>query len=338
MVKIKQVAERAGVSPTSVSHVLSRKRQVSDEMRRRVEAAVADLGYAPNPLAQGLRTGKTESIAFVLPDICNPNYSEMARAMQEGLTRLGKDMLVYNSDLPGQSDAKSADESGHTILDRIRAGRVDGLMVAEAALQGAEMELPTLGCPCIYIGDLPEPWVDSVSTDQVGNTRLVAQHLLEHGHQRIAHVTGPQHLRMSEPRKVAFESALKEAGVLVPEKLRFEGTFLAESGRTAADWLVEVMPSHNPTAIFVAGSQMARGLMGRLYDLGINVPGDIAVATYDMDNTLEDLRPRLTSVGTEPSQLAERALEMLRERLSGKVTGPPRREIIPGRLRLGQTT
>jgi DNA-binding LacI/PurR family transcriptional regulator len=338
VVKIKQVAERAGVSPTSVSHVLSRKRQVSDELRRKVEAAIADLGYAPNPLAAGLRTGRTGSVAFVLPDICNPNYSEMARALQAGLTRSGEDMLVYNSDLPGQSDAMAADETGRAILDRIRAGRVDGLIVAEAALQGAERELRTLGCPCIYIGDLPEPLVDSVSTDQAENTRIVAGRLIELGHTRIAHVTGPHHLRMSKPRKDAFESALTDAGCPIIDELRFEGSFLAESGRRAADWLVDQMPRHQPTAIFVAGSQMARGMMGRLYDLGVSVPGDIAVATYDMHNTLEDLRPRLTSVGTEPSQLAERALEMLRERLSGKETGPPRREVIPGRLRVGQTT
>lgn len=339
MVKIKEVAERAGVSPTSVSHVLSRKRSVSDQMRQKVEEAILALGYAPNPLARGLRTGRTGSVAFVLPDICNPIYAEMARSLQAGLAMTGEDMLVYNSNLPGQPDTNSADRVGRAIIERVRSGGVDGLIVAEAALQGAERELTSIGCPAVYMGDLEESLVDSVAPDETSGVTQIAQHLLDRGHLRIAHVTGPHNLRMSGRRRDAFENALVAAGAPIPDHFRFEGSFLAPSGHHAANWLAELMKQPDgPTAVFVAGSIMACSLLARLHDFGISVPEDIAVATYDLHQGLEDFRPQLTTAGTAPTALAHRALEMLRDRLSGYVSGPPRREILPGTLHIGTTT
>jgi DNA-binding LacI/PurR family transcriptional regulator len=129
-------------------------------------------------------------------------------------------------------------------------------------------------------------------------------------------------------RADGFEQGLAEHGAPPDKTLRFEGSYLAPSGREAVSWLLDKHGAKLPSAIFFANYLMASGALTEFYDHGVRVPEDIALAVFDQLPQLEYVRPKLTRVGNSPTALARRATEMLIERLTGKFEGPPRTEII----------
>jgi DNA-binding LacI/PurR family transcriptional regulator len=135
-------------------------------------------------------------------------------------------------------------------------------------------------------------------------------------------------------RADGFEQALADNGVSTSPSLRHEGTYLPPSGREAAQWLMSLKGKERPTAVFFANYLMAMGALTEFHDHGVRVPDDIALAIFDDLPLLEYVRPRLTRAGKSPSALAQRATEMLLERLTGRFTGPPRTEVIPCALQV----
>lgn len=278
MVKIQEVAKRAGVSLTTVSHAINHRDRVSKVLRERVEQAIAELGYVPNRQAQSLRTGRTNAIALMIPDICNPFYTELVRSVQTALDSGDVDTLIYNTDVPGGH----SEDHGLEYLRQLKRRGVDGLIVADAALHRIQHELTNVTMPTVFIGNLPNHAVDSIEQDGFASAYEMAQYLISKGHRRIAHVTGPSFFNMSMLRQAGFERALIDNGIELDDSLRFEGSFLGHSGHDAIDWLVKTHGRNLPTAIFFASSRMARGGLAALADRGISVPGDIAVASYDI--------------------------------------------------------
>jgi len=333
MSTISKVAERAGVSRTTVSHVLNHAERVSKPLREKVLAAIDELGYSPNPQAQSLRTGRTNIVATLIPDILNPYFTELVKTVQTELESSGLDALIFNTDVPGGHPEKH----GRQYLRQFGRKRVDGLIVGDFALLGMLEELPAVDLPAVFIGRLPSKTVDSVALDEYAGGYLMGEHLAKSGHTSIAHVTGPAALPGADARNAGFDAALRDHGVAVDPALQFEGTYLQPSGRAAVDWLYETHGGNLPSAIFFANSLMAIGALAGFYDRGIRIPDDIAVATFDDIAQLEYVRPRLTTVGNSPAVLARTATRMLLERISGKVDGPPRTEIVPCILQRHET-
>ncbi|MGZ2373322.1 DNA-binding LacI/PurR family transcriptional regulator [Sinorhizobium medicae] len=187
MSTIAKVAARAGVSPTTVSHVINHSDRVSKPLRERVEAAIKDLGYKPNPQAQSLRTGRTNIVAMLIPDIRNPFYPELVKAAQSELEVAGLDMLIFNTDVPGGQ----SQDHGREYLRQIGNKRVDGLIVGDFALHGMHDALMRVETPTVFIGNLPNHAVDCVRIDDFGGGYQMGAYLAGKGHRRIAHVTGP---------------------------------------------------------------------------------------------------------------------------------------------------
>ena len=329
MTTISKVAERAGVSRTTVSHVLNHADRVSKPLRERVEAAIAELGYVPNPQAQSLRTGRTNLIAVLIPDILNPFYPELVKVIQTGLETQGLDTLVFNTDVPGGHSV----EHGREYLRQIRHKRVDGLIIADFAIHRMHEDLKSLDVPAVFMGHLPNRAIDSVAFDDQGGCYAMGKYLAEAGHRRVAHVTGPSFFQQAMVRRQGFEQGFADAGGTPEDALRYEGTYLVPSGYEAVEWLLREHGAHLPSAIFFANSLMARGALAALHDRGLEAPRDIAIATFDDFDHLDYVRPKLTRVGGKPADLATKALEMLRERLDGRWTGEPRSEILPCTLR-----
>jgi DNA-binding LacI/PurR family transcriptional regulator len=325
MITIAKVAKRAGVSPTTVSHVINHADRVSTDMRKRVEAAIAELGYVPNPQAQSLRTGRTNIIAMLIPDIRNPFYPEMVKAAQSDLEAVGLDLLIFNTDVPGGH----SQQHGRHYLRQIRNRRIDGLIVGDFALHGMHDTLLGIDIPTVFIGDLPNQAVDSVKIDDFGGGYQMGTYLAKKGHRRIAHLTGPSFFAEAMARAAGFEQGLRDNGVEPIAELRREGSYLGPSGAEAVDWLLAEHGSDLPSVIFFGNYLMATAALAALFDRGVNVPKDISVAVFGDQPQLEYVRPRITRVGNTPSLIAHRAAEMLLERLSGTHAGPPRSEVIP---------
>lgn len=268
----------------------------------------------------------------MIPDICAPYYTEMVRAMQTALVDDGVDTLIYNTDVPGGH----SEDHGHTYLKQIKTKGVDGLIVADAALHRIQHELAEVKIPTVFVGNLPSRAVDSIEQDGFASAYRMGGYLVSKGHKRIAHVTGPSFFNMSMLRQAGFERALKDGGVEMEDDLRYEGSFLPPSGYEAVNWLMERHSSNLPSAIFFASSRMARAALAGFADRGISVPGDIAVASYDIYEELADLRPRLTTIGVSPSDLGSGAIELLNERIAG-FDGPPRQVVLPATLEIHET-
>jgi DNA-binding LacI/PurR family transcriptional regulator len=325
MSTIAKVAKKAGVSPTTVSHVINHASRVSVEMRKRVQAAIEELGYVPNPQAASLRTGRTNVVAMLIPDIRNPFYPELVKAAQSDLEALGLDMLIFNTDVPGGH----SQEHGKQYLRQIRNRRIDGLIVGDFALHGMHDALLDIDMPTVFIGDLPNRAVDSVKIDDFGGGYQMGAYLAQKGHRRIAHVTGPSFFAEAMARASGFEKGLTDNGVEPISALRREGTYLGPSGRESVEWLLTEQAGQLPSVIFFGNYLMAAAALAEFYDRGIQVPKDIALSVFGDQPQLEYVRPRLTRVGNTPSLLAHRAAEMLIERISGQYAGAPRAEVIP---------
>lgn len=330
MSTISKVAERAGVSRTTVSHVLNHADRVSKPLRERVQAAIEELGYVPNPQAQSLRTGRTNLVAVLIPDILNPFYPELVKVIQTELERAGLDTLIFNTDVPGGHSV----EHGREYLRQIRQKRVDGIVIADFAIHRMHEDLLQLTVPAVFLGELPSHVIDSVGFDDAAGAYAMGKYLAEAGRRRVAHVTGPSFFQQAEVRRKAFEQGFVENGGTLDPSLRYEGTYLVPSGYEAINWLVERGRDELPDAVFFANSLMARGGLAAIYDRKLRVPDDIAVATFDDFEHLDYVRPKLTRVGNLPSQLAGKAVAMLLDRLEGRWDGAARSEILPCELRI----
>jgi DNA-binding LacI/PurR family transcriptional regulator len=329
MTTISKVAERAGVSRTTVSHVLNHADRVSPHLRARVLAAVEELGYSPNPQAQSLRTGRTNIVALLIPDILNPFYTEMVKTAQSELEATGLDTMIFNSDVPGGHPQ----EHNREYLRQIRNKRVDGLIVGNFALHRMHDVLLSLDMPTVFVGDLPNQAVDSVKADDYGGGVAMGSYLAAKGHERVFHVTGPSYFAEAMARAKGFEQGMFKGGAAPDPGLRYEGSYLAPSGEEAIDWLVENHRHNMPTAIFFGNYLMATAGLARLFDHGLSVPTDIAVAVFGDQPEMRYIRPALTRVGVAPSALASRACAMLLDRLNGTYQGHPRSEVLNCELR-----
>lgn len=325
MTTIAKVAKRAGVSLTTVSHVLNHADRVSAEMRRRVEVAIAELGYVPNPQAQSLRTGRTNLVAMLIPDIRNPFYPELVKAAQSDLQAMGLDLLIFNTDVPGGH----SQEHSRQYLRHIRNRRIDGLIVGDFALHDMHDALIGIDVPTVFIGDLPNAAVDSVKIDDFGGGYQMGAYLAKKGHKRIAHVTGPSFFAEAMARAAGFEQGLRDHGVEPLAELRREGTYLSPSGQEAVEWLLATNGDHLPSVVFFGNFLMAAGAIAEFHDRGVRIPDDLSIAVFGDQPQLEYVRPRIARVGNTPSLLAHRATAMLLERLSGEYSGSPRSEVIP---------
>ena len=330
MSTISKVAERAGVSRTTVSHVINHANRVSKPLREKVQAAIDELGYSPNPQAKSLRTGRTNLIAMLIPDIGNPFYTEMVKAAQAALEEAGLDALIYNTDVPGGN----WQTHGRDYLRQLSRKRVDGLLVGDFALHGITEELLKLDTPTVFIGHLANQAVDSVKIDDFGGGYMVGEHLAKQGHKHVVQVTGPELFESAMARADGFEQALKDNKIRFSSKQRYLGSYLPPSGREAAQWIATLSGDDRPSAVFVGNYLMAMGLLAEFHDQGVRVPNDIAVAIFGDLPQLEYVRPNLTRAGENPGALARRAVEMLLDRLNGKFDGPPRTEVIPCALRI----
>lgn len=307
---IRQVAEHANVAMSSVSRVLSNHPDVSVRMRRKVLAAVEELGYTPDLLAQSLRRGATYTVGFVVGDISNPLLSQIALGAEITLRHSGYSMLVANSQNEPTLDAR------HIRLFQQR--RVDALLLSLAD----EMHDDTLAAlralrePFVLIDrDLPQAIpASAVLSDHRGGVRMAVEHLIKLGHRRIALITGSPNLRPSREREEAMLAACAEHREV--NGLLRSGSFSSEHGATAAAELLS-MPEP-PTAIIAGGNQILIGVLRTLRARRLTVPDDISLVTCDEVPLSELLQPPIATVIRDPFSMGRLGATLLLDRLKGK--------------------
>jgi LacI family transcriptional regulator len=304
---MRDVAERARVSVTTVSHVINATRPVSDERRERVLTAMDELGYQPNRLARSLRRGQTHTIGMIIPDNANPFFAEMARGVEDTSFANGYSVILCNSD----GDLEK--ELLYTNL--LTEKRVDGILFIAAGLSTDRiLDLQAQRMPLVVVDrDLPDAAVDSVLTNNAQGGRLATRHLIELGHRRIACITGPSDVTPSAERVTGYRQAMREAGVPVDSALIVKGDFQCDSAHRAAVRLLQM--EDPPTAIFACNDLMAVAVMSAAWERGRRVPADLSVVGFDDVRLASLTNPPLTTIAQPKYEMGVLAVTMLLERM-----------------------
>lgn len=310
MVVIKDVARRAGVSVGTVSNVINSPDRVGAETRRRVEAAIAELGYVRNVHARQLRIGHSRIVGLLVLDMGNPFFVDVARAAERAAHRAGLGVMVCTSN-------QSAEEESE-YLALFAEQRVRGVLLTPADGTGRTVEaFRRHGIPFVLVDrDVADDGAGcSVSVDDVVGGTLAVRHLTAAGHRHIAYVSGPPHLQQIRDRRAGAQAALAEAG-LGPEALTElpTRTLDAAAGRDAASRLLGL--PRTPTAVFCANDLLALGVLQTLFAAGIDVPRDLAIVGYDDIEFAAAAAVPLTSVRQPAAAMGSLAAELLLEELA----------------------
>ena len=315
---IADVARRAGVSTSSVSRHLQGQRVNGSAA---IDAAMRELDYRPSALARSLKSGRTDTIGLVVPDVTNPFFAGVVKGAESVAQDAGYQLVLCNTD-------ESSDRE-HGVLSTIR-DRVDGLLLAPARDDAETSEsLADLGVPIVLVDrTLPDPGdADAVLIDNAGGAAAAARLLIEDGHQRIAFVSGPLDTTPGAERHAGFVAECEAAGVDVVVEV---ADFKEHGGYQAAMRLFA--GAEPPTAAFAANNLMTIGVLRALRDLGLAVPRAVSVVGFD-DHLLADLLdPPLSVIDRDIENQGAVAMRMLLARLSGDVTGPGRTVRLDTRL------
>jgi LacI family transcriptional regulator len=319
MTTIREVARKAGVSPTSVSHVVNNTRFVSEDVRERVLASMRELNYRPNALARSLRRGETHTLGLILPDSANPFFAEVGHAIEAAAFALGYSVILCNTE---NDEAKE-----HLYTEVLENKQLDGIIFVGAGEDRESIsELVKNGLPLVVVDrDMGNLGLDIVTTENYQGGFLATQHLLSLGHQIIGCITGPSNITPSADRVTGYRAALQQAGHPVNESLLVRGDFHAPSGHSAALQLLQLTP--HPTAIFVCNDMMAIGALRAASQLGLSVPEDVAIVGFDDIELASYISPSLTTVAQPKLEIGQLAVKLLFERM-GDPSLPPRHTVL----------
>jgi LacI family transcriptional regulator len=315
-VTINHVAALAGVSPTTVSHVLSGKRLVAEETQGAVHEAIRRLGYRPNYVARSLRTRRSHMIAVVVPDITNTFYSVLTRGLADTLDGEGYGTYVCNTDGLLDRESKFLEDVFDRGADGIVLAAVDS--ASAAALKPAEM-----GVPVVCVGQrLDHPRVDVVTVDDEHGSYEVTRHLLARNPRRVAMIQGPS---ASGPSRIAgFTRAVAGAGRTIDPALMVTGDWTRHGGYEAMRQILTGRSTNQPDAVFCANDLMAIGAIDALREAGLDVPGDVSVAGFDDVDVATIVHPPLTTVVNPAYDIGVSAGRLLVSRLCGEYDGDGR--------------
>ncbi|PUA18163.1 LacI family DNA-binding transcriptional regulator [Glaciimonas sp. PCH181] len=312
MATIKEVARVAGVSYTTVSHVLNQTRPVSDSARERVVAAVASLGYVPSALARSLKSKTTGTIGLIIPNNTNPYFSEVARGIEDSCYAAGYSVILCNSD---DDPAKQRD-----YLNMLLTKRCDGLIVATLGRADGEL-LRKMKVPTVLLDrarkDLADDLaIDLIAVDNVAGGALAAEHLLALGRKRIACIGGPAEIAISRERIAGLRNKLAQANTELAAAMCVYGDFTSAGGYAAACELLDLPLEERPDAIFCCNDLMAIGALRAAAERNIDVPQALAVVGFDDIDLAQFIHPPLTSVAQNTRKLGQLTAACLLARIA----------------------
>jgi LacI family transcriptional regulator len=308
-VKLQQVAEAAGVSAATVSRILNGTAVVSDDKRQAVDAAIAALGFVPNPVARGLAGGRTLSIGVVTQAIDSPFYGGALRGIEDSLSAAGYSPLFVSGQWSAVHEAR--------CIETLRARRVDGIIVLTGRLSDAALAAAARELPVVATGrTMKAPGLVALDFDNFEGARLATHHLLTLGHRRIAFISGDLKHPDGKERLRGYRSAVEAAGLPYEPSLVMPGNFTEGSGLAAVERLID---SREPfTAIFAANDQMAFGAGLALHRRRLKVPDDVSLVGFDDLASAVYAIPPLTTVHHPVQELGQLAAQAMLQLLAGE--------------------
>lgn len=305
-VRIQEVARRAKVSSATVSRVLSNKPHVREELKERVLRVVQDMGYEPNRVARSLRVQRSSVIGLIISDIRNSFFQQLARAVEDIAYQNGYAVFLCNSDEDPEKES--------LYVNVLRAERVAGVIMSPAReTTNACKSLLVAGIPAVAVDrSVLGTNLDSVITDNSEAAYKLVSHLIKQGHKRIGAVFSDLGITTGRERFEGYKRALREAGLPLDETIVKTGLPMDEDGYRLTRALLESTP--RPTALFTGSKLLTYGALHAIYDAGLNIPKDIALASFDKLDWMPAL-PSMSYAEQPAYELGKTATELLFKRL-----------------------
>ncbi|WP_340388530.1 LacI family DNA-binding transcriptional regulator [Paenibacillus sp. FSL E2-0151] len=311
---IYDIAREAGVSIATVSQVINGKGKISEKRRAEIMEIMERLHYQPSAIAAALTGKQTYTLGLLVPDISNPYFAELARAVEDRSRQLGYSVVICSTD--------NKDERVERYLNLLQQKRVDGMMIG-TGVDNAEILSPLLqqSIPVALIArHMPSLSVHTVTIDDILGGALAADHLLELGHTRVAVLSEPSKVSSSQERVRGFRETLIKAGhTLEPNQIRESAADLSWAKKEALLLLGE---KDHPTGLFCCNDIQAIGALQAAKELGLRVPEDVSIIGFDNTILASVTSPPLTTVAQPIEELGHRAVDLLIEELKDERKEP----------------
>lgn len=322
-VNIQAVADAAGVSKTTVSHVISGKRPVSASTKRKVQKVMAELGFEPNFFARAMQSQRSNSVALIVQDIANPYYPALARGLQEALTRAGDVVMLF--------DGRAGEQLTDVFVKEILQRRVDGVVAAAPLTRAEVSRLLNGGVAVVAVGPATDRQdIDWVSADDAQIADDATTYLVRRGHKRIATIHGPEGSEPGTARVFGWKRAMDRAELAYSDADMAIGDWTTEGGAAAANVLLDC--GTPPDAVFCANDLMAIGALNAVMARGLRVPEDVALIGVDDIAAAALVRPALTSVRVPAEEIGRAAGDLLQRRLADAAATPDRHVLVGHKL------
>jgi len=320
MTTIRDVAQAANVSISTVSHVINETRAVSPKTRARVLRAIEDLNYKHNRLASSLRQRKTQTIGVLLPNSTNPYFAEVLTGIEESCFEQNYNFIMGNANDNPQREL--------AYLQVLLSRQVDGIvLISTGAYVDSVNLLAANQTPVVMVDRSTDiETIDEIFTTNHAGGRLATEYLLRLGHTRIVCITGPSFLTPSAQRVDGYREALSTAGIIPDANWVIAGDFQMSSGYEATKTSLAL--SGPPTAIFACNDLMAVGALCAVHEVGLQVPQDISIIGYDDIPLASYTTPRLSTIAQPAREIGHLAVQRLLDRLQNP-DKPPQHDMLP---------
>ena len=307
---MKDVALQANVSTATVSRALMNPEKVSQATRNRVEQAALEVGYLPQMQGRNMKRNESRTILVIVPDICDPFFSEVIRGIE--VTAAAQGYLVLIGDCAHQNQQEK------TFIDLIITKQIDGMLLLGSRLPfDASIEEQRNLPPMVMANEFaPELGLPTVHIDNLTASFDAVNYLHELGHQRIACIAGPEEMPLCHYRLQGYVQALRRCGITVDPHYIARGNFTYEAGANALEQLLAL--PQPPTAIFCHSDIMALGALSYAKRQGLKVPDDLSIIGFDNISLAEFCDPPLTTVAQPRFDIGREAMLLLLNQLSGQ--------------------
>ena len=309
-VTLRDVAEYAGVSVTTVSNVVRDWPYISAETRDKVRSAIDALGYSPHIVAQGLRTGQTQALAFIVPNLSNPYFAEIVSAAEDVAQQYGYTLLVFNSH---EDEAREAN-----CVRRATSRWADGVLIAHTTqTRPTPHQWQELDTPVVAVDRVPHAYAGPLcAVDNLAAGRIATEHLIALGHRRIAHLAGPAEVLLATDRAEGYDRTLTAQGIDYRWMRQSGPNWSMDDGYNMMRALLD--EPIQPTAIFASNDRVAIGALHAITERGLRVPEDYSLVGMDGIEISGHLNPPLTTVRQPLDSIARVAVEMLLKLIKGE--------------------
>jgi LacI family transcriptional regulator len=320
---IRDVARLSGVSPMTVSRVINQSERVSPETRRRVQDAIAELGYVPSRLARGLSRQRTGTLAVIVPDVANPFFTAIVRAAEEAARRADYHVIL--------GDTRADLSLEREVVEDLIAHRVEGTLIAPVSDRSLAhlRRLEKFGVPFVLIDrTVPEVEADVILGDSTGGARRLVEHLLSLGHRRIGLIIESDEVSTARERRSGYEAALSAAGMPLDPSLVVETTADPIGGTMGMTRLLEL--ERHPSAVFTVNNLVALGAIEAVRAAGLDVPRDVALVCFDDIDYASRLYPFLTAMEQPAQMFGTLGAQLLLDRIEGRSAERRNEIVLPG--------